>query len=72
MEKISKFALLSHEGMVVMLRIFPKKSITAIVDIPLTSEVDADALKAFLETRVEFDANSDWQKSDRLIHAMRL
>lgn len=55
-----------------MLRIFPRKSITTIVDIPLTEEVDTVALKEFLETRIEFDPDVDWGKSDRLIHAMRL
>ena len=72
LSKISKFAYLSDNEKVVMLRIFPKKSIATIIDIPFTEEVDTVALKEFLETRIEFDPDADWGKSDRLIHAMRL
>lgn len=72
LSKISRFAYLSDNEKVMMLRIFPKKSIATIIDIPLTEEVDTVALREFLETKIEFDADVDWGKSDRIIHAMRL
>ena len=72
LSKISRFAYLSDYEKVMMLRIFPKKSIATIIDIPLTEEVDTVALREFLETKIEFDADVDWGKSDRIIHAMRL
>jgi hypothetical protein len=72
MNTIEKFTLLKNEDAYVMLRLFVKKSLTPTVDIPLTEEIDAYALKDFLETLLPFDAEADWKQSDRLIHAMRL
>lgn len=72
MNTIEKFTLLKNEDVYVMLRLFVKKSLTPTVDIPLTEEVDAYALKDFLEILLPFDAEADWKQSDRLIHAMRL
>lgn len=69
---IEKFAMLSNDNVYVMLRLFMKKSLTATVDIPLTSEVDAYGLKSFLESYITLDTEADWNRSDRLIHAMKL
>ncbi len=69
---IDKFTMLSNDGVYVMLRLFVKKSLSATVDIPLTSEVDAYGLKSFLELYLTFDANADWWRGDRIIHAMKL
>ncbi len=69
---LEKFALLKNGDDFVMLRLFVKKSLSPVIDIPLTEEVDAYALKDFLEIYVPFDAEADWKQSDRLIHAMRL
>lgn len=70
--KITKFTLLSNEWKIIMLRIFPKKSIMSIVDIPITETIDTEALKTFLESKIQFDGDLDWWKSDRFIHAMKL
>lgn len=43
-----------------MLRIFPKKSIMSIVDIPITETIDTEALKTFLESKIQFDGDLDW------------
>ncbi len=72
MSSIEKFTLLKNGDDYVMLRLFVKKSLTPTVDIPLTEEVDAYALKDFLDALLPFDAEADWNKSDRLIHAMKL
>ncbi len=71
-DKINKFALLSNGTNYVMLRLFLKKWITQMIDIPLTEEVDSIWLKDFLSEKILFDADADWGKWDRLIHAMRL
>ena len=72
MTDIEKFALLKNGDDYVMLRIFLKKSFSAMIDIPLTEEVDAYGLKDFLELSLPFDTTADWNKTDRLIHAMKL
>jgi hypothetical protein len=72
LDMIDRFTLLSNEWEYVMLRLFLKKWISVLIDIPLTSEVDSVWLKAFLSEFITYDTDASWTKSDRLIHTMRL
>lgn len=72
MDKIDRFALLSQEGNYVMLRLFIKKWINPIIDIPLTWEIDGGELKDFLSWVLAYDAEADWTRTDKLINTMRL
>ena len=69
---VEKFALLKNDDDYVMLRLFMKKSLSSIIDVPLTEAVDAYALKDFLASHITLDTEADWNKSDRIIHAMKL
>lgn len=70
--QIQKFAILSHENVPVLLRIFLKKSFSPVVDIPFTTEVDAYAIKDFLTQYIEIDDTAELSKSDHLINIMKL
>ncbi len=70
--QIQKFAILSHENVPIMLRIFLKKSFSPVVDIPFTTEVDAYEVKDFLAQYLELDDTAEFTKSDHLINIMRL
>ena len=72
MDKIDRFGLLSSEWSYVMLRLFIKKWLAPIVDIPLTPEVDSAWLKEFLSSILQFDAAADWTRTDKIINTMRL
>lgn len=72
MDKIDRFTLLSNDGNYVMLRLFIKKGIAPIIDIPITPEVDSAGLKDYLSTMLSYDADADWTRTDKLIHSMRL
>ncbi|MBP9812499.1 hypothetical protein KBC86_03895 [Candidatus Gracilibacteria bacterium] len=72
MDKIDRFTLLSNDGNYVMLRLFIKKGIAPIIDIPITPEVDSAGLKEYLSTMLSYDADADWTRTDKLIHSMRL
>lgn len=72
LDKISKFSILSRDGIPAILRIWIKKSITPNMDIPLTSEVDGYALKDFLVQYIEYDSEAEFTKSDRIIEVMGL
>ncbi len=72
MEKIDRFTLLSNDGNYVMLRLFIKKWIASIIDIPLTTEVDSVSLRDFLSEILPYDANADWTRADKIISTMRL
>ena len=69
---IEKFTLLKNENDYVLLRFFLKKSLSQVIDIPLTEAVDAYGLREFLAARITLDSEADWNRSDRLIHAMKL
>ncbi|GAB0174599.1 MAG: hypothetical protein HHAS10_04780 [Candidatus Altimarinota bacterium] len=72
-DKIDRFALLSDgEGNPIMLRLFIKKGISSVIDIPFTTEVDSASLKDFLLSVIPYDANADWTRTDKIIHTMRL
>ncbi len=72
LDKITKFTILSRDGIPALLRIWIKKSITPNLDIPLTSAVDGYALKDFLIQYLEYDSEAEFTKSDRIIEAMGL
>lgn len=59
-DKIEKFALLSNGASYVMLRLFLKKGMSPIIDIPLTIEVDSSSLKDFLAEKITLDTEADW------------
>ncbi len=71
-DKLSKFTILSRDGVPAIFRIWIKKSLTPTIDIPLIAEVDAYALKDFLSEYVEYDSEAEFTKSDRIIEAMGL
>ncbi len=71
-DTFERFTLLKNGDDFVMLRLFGKKSFASIIDIPLTSEVDAYYLKDFLSSYLSLDTDADWKQSDRIIHAMKL
>ncbi|MDD2693308.1 MAG: hypothetical protein PHY14_00055 [Candidatus Gracilibacteria bacterium] len=72
LDKIAKFTILSRDGTPALLRIWIKKSLTTTLDIPLTSEVDAYALKDFLSNHITYDSEAEFTKSDRIIEVMGL
>ena len=72
LDKLSKFTILSRDGTPAILRIWIKKSLTATLDIPLTPEVDAYALKDFLSAYAKYDSEAEFTKSDRIIEVMGL
>lgn len=71
-DKLSKFTILSRDGVPAIFRIWIKKSLTPTIDIPLIAEVDAYALKDFLSEYVEYDSEAEFTKSDMIIEAMGL
>ena len=72
LDRLSKFTILSRDGVPAIFRIWIKKSITPTIDIPLTTDIDAYALKDFLSGYVEYDSNAEFTKSDRIIEVMGL
>jgi hypothetical protein len=72
MDKIDRFTLLSIDGNYVMLRLFIKKWIASLIDIPLTWEVDGMAVKEFLSGIIVYDADADWTRTDKIINRMWL
>jgi hypothetical protein len=71
-DSIDRFTLLMSSGEHVMLRIFMKKWIAAMIDVPLTGEVDSVELKDHLAQYLTYDADADWTRSDKIIHTMGL
>ncbi len=72
LDKITRFTILSRDGVPSIFRIWIKKSITPMIDIPLNNQVDAYALKDFLSQYVEYDSEAEFTKSDRVIEMMGL
>ncbi len=72
LDKITRFTILSRDGVPSIFRIWIKKSITPMIDIPLNDQVDAYALKDFLSQYVEYDSEAEFTKSDRVIEMMGL
>jgi hypothetical protein len=54
------------------LRLTPSRRFAAVIDIPLTHEVDLVALRGFLSSILEEDKNNTISNADALIHAMKL
>ncbi len=72
LDKITRFTILSRDGVPSIFRIWIKKSITPMIDITLNDQVDAYALKDFLSQYVEYDSEAEFTKSDRVIEMMGL
>lgn len=72
LDKITRFTILSRDGVPSIFRIWIKKSITPMIDITLNDQVDAYALKYFLSQYVEYDSEAEFTKSDRVIEMMGL
>ncbi len=69
---LDKFALISIGGVPSFLRLNIKKRIGSSIDVPLTSEVNPQALKEFLLGYLEEDSAAKFSNSDAIIQAMRL
>lgn len=54
------------------MRLFPRKKLSPVIDIPLTQDVNPGELKDFLAGYIEEDKNATLSNSDAIIHAMRL
>ncbi len=70
--KIANFAILYDGVTAVLLRLNMKKWIAAIIDIPLTQDVNPTELKNTLLTYIEENTNAELSSSDKIIQAMRL
>lgn len=72
LKEMEKFAIISIANVPSFLRLFPRKRLSPVVDIPLSHDVNPVELKNFLAEHVEEDKNATLSNSDALIHAMRL
>lgn len=70
--KISKFAVLYDDGVARILRLTMKKWITAVIDIPLTPDVNPIELRSILSEVIVEDTEAEFSGSDKIIQAMRL
>lgn len=68
----SRFAIVSMSGVPAFIRIYPIAKIAAIIDIPLSQEVDVGLLRDYLVTVMEEEHNNTATNADTLIHAMKL
>lgn len=69
---MEKFAVISIAGTPAFVRLFPRKKLSPVIDIPLTQDVNPGELKDFLAGYIEEDKNAILSNSDAIIHAMRL
>jgi hypothetical protein len=72
LKDIEKFAVISIANIPAFLRIFPRKKLSPVIDIPLSHDVNPVELKNFLAGYIEEDKNATLSNSDAIIHAMRL
>lgn len=72
LKEIEKFAVISIANVPSFIRLFPRKRLSPVIDIPLSHDVNPVELKNFLAEHVEEDKNATLSNSDALIHAMRL
>lgn len=72
MKSLEKFAIIRKEHTPLYLRLSPRKKLSPVISIPLTTAVDIDALRDFLASLMEEDKDATLTNSDALIHAMRL
>ena len=72
MKSLEKFAIIRKQNTPLYLRFSPRKKLSPIISIPLTTEVDIDELRDFLTSLIEEDKDAVLTNSDALIHAMRL
>lgn len=70
--KIEKFAIMMDDEVPYSLRLFFGRSITPVVDIPFTSEVDGFAVRDFLQQKVSYDPHVEFTQGDRIMHFLWL
>ncbi|MBX9809082.1 hypothetical protein K2X92_01705 [Candidatus Gracilibacteria bacterium] len=68
----SRFSMISIGNVPSFIRLYPTKKIAALIDIPLSSEVNPMEIRKFLQSVMEEDSNNTISNADALIHAMKL
>jgi hypothetical protein len=69
---LTHFSLISVGDVPTYLRLTPRKKLSTIIDIPLTSDVNPTELRNYLSEHIEHDKDAILSNSDAIIHAMRL
>ena len=69
---MNSFAIIYDGNAARMLRLWLKKGISTLIDIPLTSDVNPAELKKFLIQYVTENEHAEFSKTDKMIQAMRL
>lgn len=68
----ARFSIVSIGDIPTFIRLYPTKKVAALIDIPLSSEVNTMDLRKFLQSVMEEDLNNSISNADALIHAMKL
>ncbi len=68
----ARFAIISIANVPAFIRLYPSRKLAAIIDIPLSHEVDIAPIRDYLATVMQEEKNNSATHADTLIHAMRL
>ena len=68
----SRFSIILIGDVPTFIRLYPAKKIAALIDIPLSSEVNPVEIRKFLQGVMEEDSSNSISNADALIHAMKL
>jgi hypothetical protein len=68
----SRFSIVSMANVPAFIRLYPTKKLAALIDIPLSSEVNPAEIRKFLQGVMEEDPSNSISNADALIHAMKL
>lgn len=69
---LDTFAIIAVANIPRYLRIYQKKKIWSSIDIPLSNDVNPQALREYLLSYLTEEVTAKFSNSDALIHAMRL
>lgn len=70
--QFSKFAMISIADAPSFIRFYPIRTLSPVIDIPLSPEVDSTELRGYLSGIMQEEKNNTLSNADALIHAMKL
>ncbi len=70
--QFSKFAMISIGDTPSFIRLYPIRTLSPVIDIPLWAEVDPTELRTYLSSIMQEEKNNTLSNADALIHAMKL
>lgn len=71
-ENFDSFTITELRGQAFFLRLFPKKKLATYIDIPFSEQTDVATLRAFLQSLMTENTNSELSQMDALIYASKI